>query len=400
MRYDVSWLLIILCAQALIINVHSHGHITYPRNRHGGSIAKAADCSNNACFWFTNNVEISKNQETLLPDYARTIQRNITMNSESDYFSRMPWRAPGKAKVIGHGCGSGGGGPVGFNNGGIAPPGIDQGADGVHLPPTEPTVWHAGEDVQVAFAITTNHGGGYSWRLCKNQSSTQLDSDGISEECFQSGGLDFVGNSSWFLYTDGTKTEIPRTTVTLPDGSHWAMNPIPGCYACDTLSTCGPPMDPVPSPGASPSNPNVTDPTKCYKDCIAANRSALEKQGCKFPETAPPTIKCQEAKFAMCAWCNGGDDSAWVEQEFCIGYCDGAENGFESCPTGTSQFPEPVKGISGMGESTKNPPWNFSVMDFVRVPKDAAPGRYLLSWRWDCEQNSQIWQNCADIEIV
>ena len=26
--------------------------------------------------------------------------------------------------------------------------------------------------------------------------------------------------------------------------------------------------------------------------------------------------------------------------------------------------------------------------------------RYLLSWRWDCEESNQVFQNCADILIV
>ena len=29
-----------------------------------------------------------------------------------------------------------------------------------------------------------------------------------------------------------------------------------------------------------------------------------------------------------------------------------------------------------------------------------APGSYLLSWRWDCEESTQVWQNCADVELV
>lgn len=39
-------------------------------------------------------------------------------------------------------------------------------------------------------------------------------------------------------------------------------------------------------------------------------------------------------------------------------------------------------------------------MDLVKVPEDLPEGEYLLSWRWDCEQSSQIWQSCADILIV
>merc|ERR1712032_1265817 len=27
-------------------------------------------------------------------------------------------------------------------------------------------------------------------------------------------------------------------------------------------------------------------------------------------------------------------------------------------------------------------------------------GTYLLSWRWDCEESTQVWQNCADIELT
>ena len=27
-------------------------------------------------------------------------------------------------------------------------------------------------------------------------------------------------------------------------------------------------------------------------------------------------------------------------------------------------------------------------------------GEYLLSWRWDCEESTQVWQNCADVVLV
>ena len=36
----------------------------------------------------------------------------------------------------------------------------------------------------------------------------------------------------------------------------------------------------------------------------------------------------------------------------------------------------------------------------MEVPADLEPGAYVLSWRWDCEQSAQVWQNCADVEIV
>jgi len=42
---------------------------------------------------------------------------------------------------------------------------------------------------------------------------------------------------------------------------------------------------------------------------------------------------------------------------------------------------------------------NFSIIDTIRVP-DLPVGDYVMSWRWDCEVNPQVWNNCADISIV
>jgi len=51
---------------------------------------------------------------------------------------------------------------------------------------------------------------------------------------------------------------------------------------------------------------------------------------------------------------------------------------------------------------------DFSMVDLVEVSSDLTPGRYALSWRWDCGETSicktnpttQIWSNCAEIEII
>lgn len=43
---------------------------------------------------------------------------------------------------------------------------------------------------------------------------------------------------------------------------------------------------------------------------------------------------------------------------------------------------------------------NFSIIDTLVVPKTLGLGDYVLSWRWDCEVNPQVWNNCADITIV
>jgi hypothetical protein len=71
------------------------------------------------------------------------------------------------------------------------------------------------------------------------------------------------------------------------------------------------------------------------------------------------------------------------------------------CPTGT-MFPVPFD--YGYGHqmwtipSTGLAAPTWMIVDQVRAP--AAPGEYTLRWRWDTEQNSQIWTNCADIAVV
>lgn len=258
---------------------------------------------------------------------------------EKDFFRKSPWLAPGSAAVFGSGCGSAGGGPQVFNNGGVAPDGFEQGLDAIELPEhSDPVHWQAGSVVEVAWAITANHGGGYSYRLCP--------ADGeVTEECFQSNQLQFAGNRQWLIYANGTKSRgFPIKKVsqgTYPHGSEWARNPVPGCNMCDTFEKCGPPLDPVP----------------------------------------------------------GLVNSSWHDQLSCTARCDGS--GFwkdeGGCPDGTAQFAEPLPGISGFEKRFFK---DFSILDEVYIPTDLEPGHYLLSWRWDCEESFQIWQNCADVIIT
>lgn len=236
--------------------------------------------------------------------------------------------------MFGSGCGVANGGPQNYSRyPGI--PGIPQGTDGLTLPRTSPQFWSRGTEVEVAWAISANHGGGYSYRLCRSDGN-------VSEECFQSSPLRFAGDKSWIVYTDGHRKEFTRTTVrvgTFPAESEWARNPIPGCRMCSTYERCGTPLEPGPPPGTA----------------------------------------------------------AWHDWNVCSANCDGGETfKLPSCPAGTAQFPEVVPGLS----SFENVTWDFSIMDHVIVPPSIQPGDYLLSWRWDCEQTRQVWQNCADVRIV
>merc|ERR1712083_590017 len=84
-----------------------------------------------------------------------------------------------------------------------------------------------GSTHEVGWAITANHGGGYSYRLCPTSTN-------VTEECFQQHHLRFASGESWIQYVDdkSNRTTIPAIRVskgTFPKGSMWSRNPIPAC---------------------------------------------------------------------------------------------------------------------------------------------------------------------------
>ena len=71
--------------------------------------------------------------------------------------------------------------------------------------------------------ITANHGGGYQYRLCPASSP-------LTEDCFRRHPLDFATSRQALQWNNGSRLAIPGTFVTEgvePEGSTWAMNPIP-----------------------------------------------------------------------------------------------------------------------------------------------------------------------------
>eukprot|EP00912_Choanoflagellata_sp_UC4_P000020 UC4_evm3s13 len=157
---------------------------------------------------------------------------NVDVSSgPNDWTAKNPWRAPGFAQVLGSGCGVAGGGDMFNQNGGWPATGMRQGQDALTLPgPAQediPTKWQRGTHQEVAWGLWANHGGGYSYRLCKND-GTSL----VTEECFQKNSLSFYGKNSTLQHINGSRFEIPRVMLnvgTYPPNSQWARNPIPGC---------------------------------------------------------------------------------------------------------------------------------------------------------------------------
>jgi len=112
---------------------------------------------------------------------------------------------------------------------------------GSNLMPSTQTVWRVGSKVEVAWGIWANHGGGYQYRLCPR-------SENLTEECFQKTPLPFVSKSQKLRLAGGKELEILGkfvTVGTLPEGSAWAMNPVPACSEW-TGSNCTAPQFPPP----------------------------------------------------------------------------------------------------------------------------------------------------------
>uniref|UniRef100_A0A7S4SZ54 Chitin-binding type-4 domain-containing protein n=1 Tax=Alexandrium monilatum TaxID=311494 RepID=A0A7S4SZ54_9DINO len=155
-----------------------------------------------------------------------------------DWTVKSPWRAPGTAPTFSP-CGVDGGNLRGCPYGstdlkGCAGGGYAHGPDARAYYPRfkspKTTEWKAGAVVETAWGLTANHGGGYSFRLCKRPSNmTEL-----TEECFQRTVLDFEGDTQWVQYGEdaSNRTAFPaiRTTKgTYPKGSMWTRNPVPAC---------------------------------------------------------------------------------------------------------------------------------------------------------------------------
>jgi lytic starch monooxygenase len=276
-------------------------------------------------------------REPTLPDAYRTW--NIGNASRRGDFTRYhPWRSPGAAPTLDP-CGVAGGYAVVTGGGGETPEGARQGDKGSLLPrhANVTTEWPAAGVAEVGWMLAANHGGGYLYSLCPA-------AEALTEACLARTPLRFVGSTTTVRHIagpqNGTEITIAATDVsvgTQPAGAAWRRNPIPACN-CD----------------------------KGF-DCSAVEGAAWDTLAYDPNGTQPRPV------------------------------------GFP-CPTGT-HFPVPFD--YGYGQQLWDDGANMAdpksmntwvLVDEVAVP--AAKGEYVLRFRWDAEQNPQIWTHCADITIV
>lgn len=199
-----------------------------------------------SCLWFSNGCSIGCDTCTGIPanpatkclcgdkcmnatvndPMLRTYNRKAEAGSDADIYKFNPWRAPGFAPVL-DACGMAGGSPVHgggeskYTNTKFA----KQGDHGSVTLPAAPTgvLWKAGATVTAKWSIRANHGGGYQYRLCPA-------SETPTEECFIQTPMPFADTTTQILEMDDSVLHINGTYVskgTKPEGSTWAMNPLP-----------------------------------------------------------------------------------------------------------------------------------------------------------------------------
>eukprot|EP00938_MAST-03A_sp_MAST-3A-sp1_P001279 g1279.t1 len=314
-----------------------------------------------------------------------------------DWTAWNPWRSPGTA-----GRGNPKFQPCGVNSGSNPtfpdPPAAGQaqfanGTDLPKIPRSQWTKWKIGSVVEAEWSIYANHGGGYSYRLCK-----QTDGEVPSEACFQANPLDFATETTEIKYYDGSRDPflINATTTsvgTFPSGSQWRKNPIPMCN-CDIGIGC-----------EGSKELSAGDDKKChdtiqeecgtktgYNTCLKCGSSS--SYDCE--ECCPGLEKVEKDGYSYCIskaqkTCSDSNFKACFTKTYPETYTNGEK--YERCPTGL-MFPAQWDDGYGQGQEGR---FMFSMTDKLQIPSHLEPGDYVLSWRWDCEQTPQVWNSCADV---
>ena len=200
---------------------------------------RAPDC---AKMWFRKTT-LPEGQEPSIPEEISQPEVKCigqAGENDQDLINTYPWAAPGRAPV--YPCGNLGGAPTGCDEDGVGSFGDCCGdvcgrfamgdmAENYEWPSMPITEWNSGSYQEVAWYVSANHAGGYSYRLCK---IPEEGISGLTEECFQQTPLEFAGDVQWVEYNKdrgnpGTRTKITanQTTVgTYPEGSMWRANPL------------------------------------------------------------------------------------------------------------------------------------------------------------------------------
>ena len=331
-----------------------------------------------ACMWFSQGCSIhcptctGKNghssvslcNSTVPPTnnnpLTRTMNRDSVAGSVNDTYRWNPWRAPGFAPVT-DACGMAGGSPRAGDGAALfeSVPYAKQGDLGSRVlrkgPPT--ATYKAGSTVEMAWGIRYNHGGGYQYRLAP--------ADGpLTEAAFQKLPLKFAAGAK-LRHNDGTETPYSPTYVTegtSPQGSTWAMNPIPRITPEQI------------TPGAS-------GMPKWLSDACAASGAANQgRKGEPWKGNLSMLWACRSFEPV----CAESKTQPWYKLPDPV------------TPVGKKS---PVRASDVEGRCSGD--WTGGqIVDQIVIPGGLPAGDYVLGFRWDCEETTQVWSSCADVAIT
>mmetsp|Transcript_15652 Transcript_15652/g.15585 ORF Transcript_15652/g.15585 Transcript_15652/m.15585 type:complete len:212 (+) Transcript_15652:2-637(+) len=158
----------------------------------------------------------------------------------------------------------------------------------------------------------------------------------LDEGCFTA--LDFVGDTSWFVHrmgADNVTHTIPFTPVRVSDANTDGVLPKGSTWTQIGLPACG--------------------------------------------DFATSSSNCDEPMF---------------ENEISkAGFWGGPEINFN-----TTTSPALFDIMEPLFTTTDSYNTPFEIVDTIQVPK-GIEGDYVLSWRWDSEQSSQVWTQCTIVTI-
>ena len=134
---------------------------------------------------------------------------------------------------------------------------------------------------------------------------------------------------------------------------------------------------------------------------VDVSGTAVVPSGSTWRRDPVPACACDSGANCRHSDSARGESLKWLPAFF-VPYSN-TTDGPPGCQHGTMFDPPWPTGYGYMAERVdqaggKSPTFDYEIVDRVRVPEE--PGEYLLSWRWDTEQKSQVWSACADITIV
>ena len=231
-------------AVLLVVNVHAHGNMVRPTPRqpepaywYQVGCLIGCTCSGDGKETYPSAASLNcPNPGT--PTLIKAIDLTWNVNKASpmgDWNKYMPWRAPGTSRPL-DSCGIASGFlpsasvqyPHTFKD-----TSITQGMKGTMLKQGPITYWEPGQEVEVSFHLTVNHGGGYQYRVCPSKSSS------MDESCFEANPLQFA-SANHVVVMDGKNINVPAHDVTSgvrPAGHSWRKLPLPACN-CDLGASC------------------------------------------------------------------------------------------------------------------------------------------------------------------